>query len=210
MSTEYQIDATIREFTGKADSRRQRRLNNAIPAVIYGGDDKPKSILVNSFTIAKISQQEGFYSNIIKINIDNAPQQVVLKAVQRHPVKSNITHMDFLRVSDKNMLSTSVPIHFINEKNAVGVKSGGIISHIATNIKVTCYAKDLPEFIEIDVANLKIEQTLHLHDIAAIKNIIFTDMQNNPSMPIISIHKVKEHKVESSTEESSAGPTEGT
>jgi len=163
---EFELNASVRTDLGKGASRRLRRLNNEIPAVLYGGKKKPVSLTIPHKDIAKAIENEAFFAHIITLNIDNKKESVVIKALQRHPAKPFIMHADFLRVSATQAIVVKVPLHFINEESAVGVKlGGGNIIKTLNEIEVSCLPKDLPEFIEVDMLEIDLGESVHLSDV---------------------------------------------
>jgi large subunit ribosomal protein L25 len=166
MSGEFIINAISRADSGKGASRRLRRLENRVPAIIYGADKSPQQASVEFKDLVKALENEAFYSHILTLNLDGASEQVVLKDLQRHPSKSYPIHADFQRVDTTHKLHMNIPLHFLNEDKCAGVKQhGGTIAHQMSEVEVICLAKDLPEFIEVDVADLNIGDILHLSDI---------------------------------------------
>lgn len=166
MSGEFTLDAATRTDLGKGASRRLRRLENKVLAIIYGGDNKPAPITVSLNTITKISQNEAFFTSLIALNVDGKTEQVVVKDVQRHPAKDTIMHVDFLRVDADTKITMHVPLHFINEDTCAGVKSeGGTISHALSDLEISCLPKDLPEYIEVDMGPLKVGENIHISDL---------------------------------------------
>ena len=138
---------------GKGASRRLRRLDKEVPAIIYGGKSAPQSISLSQNEFDKALANEAFYSHIITLDVDGKSEDVILKDLQRHPAKPVILHADFLRVSKTQKLQTKVPLHFINEDNCVGVKlGGGLLSHNMTELDISCLPANLPEYLEVDVA----------------------------------------------------------
>ena len=167
MSDAFELNCSVREDQGKGASRRLRRLNNAIPAVLYGGDKDAVSLTISHDDILHATENEAFFSHIITLNIDSKKEKAVIKALQRHPAKPFILHADFLRVSDKQAIVVKVPIHFVNEDKCVGVKlGGGNILKTLNEIEVSCLPKDLPEYIEVDMLEVDVGDTVHLSDIA--------------------------------------------
>lgn len=168
--SEFNLSAEIREESGKGASRRLRH-ENGVPAIVYGGkaggnDRKPQSITIKSNELIKLLEDEAFYSSIITLTIGDKAEQVVLKDLQRHPAKNMIWHADFLRVNKNTKIKAHVPLHFINEDTCVGVKTGGgKIAHQLTSLDIICSAGDLPEFIEIDLANVEVGTVIHLSDL---------------------------------------------
>jgi large subunit ribosomal protein L25 len=163
---EFELNCTVRTDLGKGASRRLRRLNGDIPAVLYGGGEDPVSLTIAHKDIAKATENEAFFSHIITLNVGKKKQKAVIKALQRHPAKAILMHADFQRVSDKVQITVNVPIHFLNEDKCVGVKTGGgSIIKTLNEIEINCFPKDLPEFIEVDMLLLGIGEAVHLADI---------------------------------------------
>ena len=163
---EFELNCTVRTDLGKGASRRLRRLNDNIPAVLYGGGEDPVSLTIVHKDIAKATENEAFFSHIITLNVGKKKQKAVIKALQRHPAKAILMHADFQRVSDKVEITVNVPIHFLNEDKCAGVKTGGgSIIKTLNEIEIHCFPKDLPEFIEVDMLLLEIGEAVHLADI---------------------------------------------
>ena len=166
MSTNFTINAKSREDTGKGASRRLRRLTGEVPAIIYGGKKAAEKISLLHKDITKALENDAVYSSIISLSIDGKAEDTIIKDIQRHPAKQIILHMDFLRVSKTTKLQTRVPLNFINEDTCVGVKlGGGLIAHTMTDIEVSCLPKDLPESIDVDMAEVDVGQIVHLSDL---------------------------------------------
>ena len=166
MSDAFELNCSVREEQGKGASRRLRRLNNLIPAILYGGDKDPVSLTISHDDIFHATENEAFFSHIITLNIDSKKEKAVIKALQRHPAKPFIVHADFLRVSDKQAITVRVPIHFINEEKCVGVKmGGGNILRTLNEIEISCLPGDLPEYIEVDMLEVDVGESVHLSDI---------------------------------------------
>ncbi|MBL4729435.1 MAG: 50S ribosomal protein L25/general stress protein Ctc [Gammaproteobacteria bacterium] len=163
---EFELNCTVRTDLGKGASRRLRRLNNDIPAVLYGGGEDPVSLTIAHKDLAKSIENEAFFSHIITLNVGKKKQKAVIKALQRHPAKDILLHADFQRVSDKVEITVNVPLHFLNEDKCVGVKTGGgSIIKTLNEIEIHCLPKNLPEFIEVDMLLLDIGEAVHLADI---------------------------------------------
>jgi large subunit ribosomal protein L25 len=166
MSSDYTVSATARADVGKGASRRLRRLDAQIPAIVYGGKKAPQMLNLIHKDLIRQLNDEAFFTSILTLDIDGQKESVVLKDLQRHPAKLRVLHADFLRVSADTMITLHVPLHFLNEDICVGVKlQGGNISHAATDIEVQCLPKDLPEFIEVDMAAFETGHTVHISDI---------------------------------------------
>ncbi len=173
---QFVLHADIREDAGKGSSRRLRR-EKKVPAIVYGGKAganlrKPQSITLESKELVRALDDEAFYSSIIHLKINGKEDTVLLKDLQRHPAKDIIWHADFLRVSMNTEVKTSVPLHFINEEVCKGVKlQGGQILHNASSIEVNCQVSSLPEYIEVDMADIEINGSVHLSDIKLPENV---------------------------------------
>jgi large subunit ribosomal protein L25 len=192
MSEDFVLSAEVRELSGKGASRRLRREQGLIPAIIYGGDKEPTQITLAHKDLVKQLENEAFYSHIITLNIGSDSHSVILKDLQRHPAKALILHADFLRVSADQKLHTKVPLHFINEANSVGVKTqGGVVTHNITQLDVSCLPKDLPEFIEVDVAELEIGKSLHISEITLPEGVASVDLGHNHDLAIVTISKTR-------------------
>lgn len=166
MAKIHAIKVERRTDEGKGASRRLRHAAK-IPAIVYGGSElKPVSIQIEHETIWLASQHEWFYSSILDLNLGGDVQKVLLRDMQRHPFKQQIMHLDFQRVNENEALRTSVPLHFINEDTSPAGKSVEVVvTHELNEIEISCLPKDLPEFIEIDLADLAVGTILHMSDI---------------------------------------------
>ena len=163
---DFKLDATARNDLGKGASRRLRRLAGEVPGVVYGGTAAPISISVSHNELLKHLEHEAFYSHIISLNVDGKAQDVILKDLQRHPAKPVVLHADFLRIDKATRLTTHVPLHFINEAISKGVKiQGGKVIHNVTQIEVSTLPHNLPEFIEVDLADAEIGTIIHISDL---------------------------------------------
>jgi len=194
MSTDFTLHAKGREDTGKGASRRLRRLAGEIPAIVYGGKEDPAKLTLVHKDVMKALENEAFYSHIVALDIDGKSEDVILKDVQRHPAKAIILHMDFLRVDKNTKLQTKVPLHFINEDSCVGVKiGGGLIAHSMTELDISCLPKDLPEYLEVDMADVEIGQTLHISDIKLPKGVESVALSHGADhdLPIAAVNKPK-------------------
>jgi len=183
--SEFNLSAELREDAGKGASRRLRR-ENAVPAIVYGGkaggnDRKPQAIVLKANELNKVLENEAFYSSVITLTIGEKAEQVVLKDLQRHPSKALIWHADFLRVSKTTKIKAHDPLHFINEESCVGVKTGGgKIAHQLTSLDIICNAGDLPEFIEVDLANAEAGTVIHLSDLKLPKGVESLALSHGP------------------------------
>jgi len=166
MSDTFEIAAAVRADKGKGASRRLRRLADQIPAVIYGGETEPQSLTLVRKDLEKALENEAFFSHVLAINIDGKSEKAILKDLQRHPAKNLVMHADFMRVSDNVKIKMNVPIHFVNEEACYGVKTeGGMVQHQATEVEVLCLPGDIPEYLEVDMLEVKVGDIIHLSDV---------------------------------------------
>ena len=166
MSDTFELNAEARADTGKGASRRLRRLADQIPAILYGGDKAPQPLTLIRKDLEHALENEAFYSHVLTIHVGKSKQKAILKDLQRHPAKDLVMHADFLRVRDDVKIKVNVPIHFLNEEDCAGVRTeGGLIQHAATDIEVSCLPGDMPEYVEVDMAEVVVGQIVHLSDI---------------------------------------------
>jgi large subunit ribosomal protein L25 len=194
MSTDFTIHAKGREDTGKGASRRLRRLAGEVPAIVYGGKKAPAQISLSQKDITKALENEAFYSHIISLEVDGKSEDVIIKDLQRHPAKAHVMHMDFFRVSKTTKLQTRAPLHFINEEECVGVKlGGGLIAHSMTDLEISCLPKDLPEYIEVDMAEVELGATVHISDIKLPKGVESVALSHGEDhdLPVAAVNKPK-------------------
>ena len=189
MTVEFTLNAEARSDLGKGASRRLRRLASQVPAVIYGGDKAPVSISLLAKEVAKLLENEAAYSHVIALTVEGAVETVVIKALQRHPAKGHVLHADFVRVVAGQKLTAHVPLHFLNQETSVGVKQqGGEVSHSAVEVEVSCLPKDLPEFINVDMANVEVGQILHMSDLVLPAGVELVALAHGKDLPIANIH----------------------
>lgn len=177
MSNAFELNATARTDLGKGASRRLRRLADMVPAIIYGEGKAPVNISIAHKDIQKALSNEAFFSHIITLNVDGKSEQVVIKALQRHPARPRIMHADFQRVSADNAIVVAVPLHFINEDKCKGVKlgSGSIIKNL-NELQISCLPRDLPEYIEVDMTDLGVGESLHISQIVLPAGVTSVDL----------------------------------
>ncbi len=207
MSNKITLEAQIRTDLGKGASRRLRHASQT-PAIIYGCGATPVSITLAHNKLFKAQEQESFYSQILTISVDGNEEKVIVKAMQRHSHKPIVNHVDFLRVDMTQVLHTSIPVHFLNEEECVGVKSGGVIAHNMNEIEVACLPANLPEFIEVDIAALEVGHTIHLTDVKLPEGVTSVELAKGEShdQAVVSVAAPKGAAVEEeeATEEAAA------
>lgn len=189
MTVEFAMNAEARSDLGKGASRRLRRNANLVPAVIYGGEKAPQSISMLAKDFAKLLENEAAFSHVLTLNVAGTKESVLIKALQRHPAKGFVLHADFVRVVAGQKLSAHVPLHFINEATSVGVKQqGGEVSHTISEVEVSCLPKDLPEFIEVDLAAVEVGHNLHLSDLKLPKGVELVALAHGNDLAVANIH----------------------
>ena len=192
---EFLINAEKRETKGTSSSRNTRRLN-LVPAIIYGAGSKEQMISLNKFEVNKHLESDGFYSQVLDVSIDGTKEQVILRDIQRHPAKQEILHIDFQRIRADQKINVTVPVNFINEEVSPGVKvSGGIVSHLVTELEIICLPKDIPENITVDMIDLELDHTIHLKDLTLPTGVELTLLQRDDDdageMGVVVIHMAK-------------------
>lgn len=200
MSTDYQIKAEPRSETGKAASRRYRH-SGKIPAVVYGAGKDNLALLLDHHEIFHSLEAEGFHSAIIKIKVGRKVEQAILRDVQMDPVKTNVLHVDFQRISATEKLHIAVPLHFVGADEAPGVKTDqGIMSHNVTEVDVSCLPADLPEFLEVDVSALRLNDSIHLSDIEVPEGVEITALLHDGDDQVVATVYAPQLEVEEGLE----------
>lgn len=162
----FELNAELREVKGTSASRRLRRLEGLTPAIVYGAGKEVAQVTLALKDLNKAFEDEGFFSHIVKLNVAGTVETVLIKDVQRHPFRPVIMHVDFLRVDNDTIIKQHIPLHFINEEACKGAKlQGGKITHTISDVEVICAAGVLPEFIEVDMADVEVGTIVHLSDL---------------------------------------------
>jgi len=160
----FEFAAVVRAKSGKGDARRTRRAGK-VPAIIYGGAAAPVQLVLDHNEVVKSLAHEAVYSHVLTVKYDGKNEKAVLKGLQRHPSRPVIMHVDFQRVSETEKLRVHVPLHFVNQDSSIGVKKGGVVTHSMVEVEVVCLPQDLPEYIEVDLAQVDIGQFLRLSEL---------------------------------------------
>jgi len=201
MTVEFALNAEVRSDLGKGASRRLRRNVAMVPAVIYGGDKAPQSISLLAKELAKLLETDAAYSHVLNLNVAGTNESVIIKALQRHPAKGFVLHADFIRVVADQKLTAHVPLHFINQETSVGVKQqGGEASHVLVEVEVACLPKDLPEFIEVDMAKVEVGQIVHLSDLKLPQGVELVALAHGNDLAVANIHASRVAKEEGAAE----------
>jgi len=202
------LNAEVRDDLGKGASRRLRRQDNKVPAIVYGGKQrKPMNISISQKEFAKHLENEAFYSQILQLKIGDKSENVILKDLQRHPSKGFPVHADFLRISKTQVMQTSVPVHLLNEDKCKGVRlQGGIIAHNIAHLEISCLPADLPTSIDVDLADLELGQIIHISDLQLPEGVTSVALSYGPDhdQPVVAINKPR-----GSVEDEEEGGEEG-
>ena len=204
----FNLDAQVRTDLGKGASRRLRHADK-VPAILYGGEAAPVALTLEHNKVIQAQEFEAFYSHILTLNVDGKEVQALVKDMQRHPFKPKVTHIDFQRVIAGEKLHTNVPIHFINEEASEAIKAGGVAEHHVNEIEITCLPKDLPEFIEVDVASLEMDSTIHLSDIVLPKGVASVELGKDDATHDLAVVTIKKAKKAAETDDTEASEGEG-
>ncbi len=199
MSQEFVIEAFPRGDQGRGASRRLRREERKIPAIVYGGDKEAVSISIWHNELKKALENEAFFSHVLTIELDGKKESVILKDLQRHPYKPILTHADFLRVDKDHEIHVNVPLHFINEETAPAIKlHGGVANHQINEVEVICLPQNLPEFIEVDMTTVEMDQVVHLSDLKLPKGVKVAALLQGEDhdLPVVAIHKPRGAKAD--------------
>ena len=166
-----ELNATLRDDMGKGASRRLRHVGK-LPGIVYGAGKDPVNVTLIQKDVQYVLPQEAFFSQVLSLNLEGKKEDVLLRDLQHHPYKQDIMHIDFLRVDAKTAVHVHVPLHFVGEETAPGVKTeGGAVSHVVVEVEVECLPKDIPEFIEVDLSGMHLNDILHLSDIKLPKGV---------------------------------------
>ena len=185
------INAVKRDVKGTGASRRARRAGN-VPGVVYGGGKDAVNLEMNHKELFLQFRHEAFHASILDLILDGKKESVLLRDYQMHPVRNTIQHIDFQRVSASEKIHVKVPFHYINADIAPGVKlGGGIVAHILTEAEVSCLPKDLPEFVEVDLAGLEMGHSVHLSQITLAKGVEFVALAHGNDAAVAAIAKTR-------------------
>ena len=199
---EYEVVAQPRDALGTNASRRLRRTGR-VPAVLYGGGMEATPISIEEHRIKKQIENEAFAAHVLTVKIDGVESQAVLKSVHREPATERVIHMDFQRISASSEIHMHVPLHFMNEEISPGRKAGGIVTHLLVEVEVGCLPKDLPEYIEVDMAELDVGDAVHLSELVLPEGVHVMALAHNPDndQPVVSVQHPQKLEPEAVTED---------
>ena len=195
MKTAFELNAEFRDAQGKGASRRLRH-ENKVPAILYGGHREPRALALDHTRLMLMLENERFYSTIINIKVGDVAQAAILKDVQRHPAKNAVLHVDLQRVMENEKIRIAIPLHFKGESVAPGVKKGGVVSHLKNEVAVSCLPKDLPEYLDVDLSGLDINQMVYLADIKLPEGVEIIELAHGRNSPVVSVHHARAEEVE--------------
>jgi large subunit ribosomal protein L25 len=196
METKFELIAEFREGQGKGASRRLRRAGR-VPAILYGGKREPKALTIDQTKLQLALANERFFSSIITLKVGDQSQAAILRDIQRHPWRNQIVHLDMQRVLEDEALRVAIPLHFKGDDVAPGVKSeGGMMSHMRNELEITCLPKDLPEFIEVDVSALHLNESLHVSDLKLPAGVTAVELAKGLDPAVAAVHVLRAEEVE--------------
>jgi large subunit ribosomal protein L25 len=211
MKTSFELVADPRDgVQGKGASRRLRRAGK-VPAILYGGHTEPRQITLDHQNLLTLLVNERFFSTILALKIKDQTQAAIVKDVQRHPAKNQILHMDLQRVLESEKIRMMIPLHFKGAAGAPGVKTqGGVVSHLLNNVQVSCLPKDLPEYLELDLSSMEINDIKRLSDIPLPPSVELVDLAHGRDEAVVSIHHPRAEDVEAAPTEAAAAAAAAT
>jgi large subunit ribosomal protein L25 len=208
MRIAFELSAEPRDDQGKGASRRLRH-SGKVPAILYGAHAEPTRLALEHHKLLALVGDEKFYSSIISINVGAQKQPVIVKDVQMHPARNAVVHVDLQRVLENEKIRLHLPIHFKGEAASPGVKTqGGVVSHHMADMEVICLPKDLPEYIELDLSGMNLNDSLYLADVKVPPGVTISALAHGANPPVVSIHAPRVAEPEP-TAEAAAAPAEG-
>jgi large subunit ribosomal protein L25 len=210
MRISFTIGADVREMQGKGASRRLRHAGK-VPAILYGGNTAPSALTLDQRNLLTMIGDEKFYSSIVAIKVGEQTQPAIVKDVQMHPAKNAVVHVDLQRVLENEKIRIRLPIHFRNQASAPGVKTqGGVVSHRMSDVEVSCLPTDLPEFLELDLGKMELNDTLFLGDIPVPPGVTLPELSHGNNPAVVSVHAPRAEEPEPTAEAAAAAtPAEG-
>ena len=208
MRIAFELSAEPRNDQGKGASRRLRH-SGKVPAILYGAHVEPTRLSLEHHKLLALVADEKFYSSIISVSVGTQKQPVIVKDVQMHPARNAVVHVDLQRVLENEKIRLHLPIHFKGEAAAPGIKTqGGVVSHHMADMEVVCLPKDLPEYIELDLSGMNLNDSLYLSDVKVPAGVTISALAHGANPPVVSIHAPRVAEPEP-TAETAAAPAEG-
>ena len=210
MGKSFEVGAESRKDQGKGASRRLRHAGK-VPAILYGGKGEPANITLDQRKLLTMIDNEKFYSSIISLQLDGKPQPAIVKDVQMHPAKMQVVHVDLQRVVEDQPIRLHIPIHFLNAATSPGVKvQGGLVSHLKTDVEVSCLPKDLPEALEVDMGKMELNDTIFLRDLQLPPGVTVPELSQGRNAPVVAIHAPRVEEPEPVAAEAAAAAATAT
>ena len=208
MKVSFELAAEFRDGQGKGASRRLRHAGK-VPAILYGGKNEPRAVSLDHQKLMTLVDNEKFYSSIINLVVGDKKQAAIVKDLQMHPARNAIVHLDMQRVVETEKIRIHIPIHFKGEAASPGVKTqGGVVSHRIADVEISCLPKDLPEFIELDLSDMHINESKHLSDLPLPAGVTIPSVAKG-NATVVSIHPPRAEEPEPTAEVAAATPAEG-
>jgi large subunit ribosomal protein L25 len=208
MRISFTFGADVRSTQGKGASRRLRHAGK-VPAILYGAHKDAQPLVLDQQNLLTMIGDERFYSSIVRLKIGEATQEAIIKDVQMHPAKNLVVHVDLQRVVENERIRIRLPIHFKGESISPGVKTqGGVVSHMRADVEVSCLPKDLPEFLELDLSGMNLNETKFLADVPLPAGVTIPELTRR-NAPVVSIHSPRAEEPEAVVAEAAAAPAEG-
>lgn len=211
MKASFTIGADFREMQGKGASRRLRH-KGKVPAILYGGHKEPRALVLDQQNLLTMIDDERFYSSIVQLKITESgqTQEAIVKDIQMHPAKNVVVHVDLQRVLPDEKIRIRLPIHFKGESVSPGVKlQGGVVSHRLSDVEVSCLPRDLPEFLEMDLSGMNLNETKFLSDVPVPNGVTLTELSAARNPPVVSVHSPRAEEPEAAADAAAAAPAEG-
>ena len=200
MKVSFTFGADLRETQGKGASRRLRH-KGKVPAILYGGGEKPQQLVLDQQNLLTMVGKEKFYASIVQVNAGGKAQNAIVKDIQMHPARNVVVHVDLQRVLEDQTIRIRLPIHFRNEASSPGVKTqGGVVSHMRSDVEVVCLPRDLPEFLELDLSAMNLNETKFLADVPLPSGVTIPELAHGRNAPVVSIHSPRAEEPEPTAE----------
>src|SRR5256714_14557261 len=205
----FEISARKREVQGTGPSRRMRATGR-VPGILYGGEQEPINIELDHKDLFFNLKNEKFHASILTLDLAGTKEQVLLRAVNMHPFKLQVQHVDFQRVSKDKKIHMKVPLHFVNAEKSPGVKEqGGVVNHVLNELDIVCFPDDLPEYVEIDLGNLAVGHSLHVRDLTLPKGVELTlHKDENPVVATVVVPALVTEEEEAAAAAAAVAPSE--
>jgi large subunit ribosomal protein L25 len=195
MSQKFELFAENRSDQGKGASRRLRRTGK-VPAILYGGHRDPRPIVLDHNALLHELENDAFFSSILTLTVGDKSQPCILKDVQRHPYRNVVLHVDLQRIVEDEEIRVSVPFRFHGEDAAPGVKAGGVVSRVMTELEVSCLPKHLPEYLDVDISALEMDDLLPLSAVVLPEGVKIVGGEEMLREPVVIIHRPRREEEE--------------